>query len=210
MNTHPDVAPLTVPLGNTPAPGAPTGSEPAAVPALLGINGWNTVQGLVAHLDATNGTSEVETERRLLKLMEEAGEVAQARIGMVGQNPRKGVTHTAADVAAELCDVIVTAAVALHRFTDDPAAALADKLTTVADRAGLDTPAPEPIPARWDRTVIHPDTPSDDLDGHTIVCCLADDGTNRPIGLFLDEEHREALGLSLVDPYDKNDQPDED
>lgn len=55
-----------------------------------------------------------------------------------------------------------------------------------------------PIPARWDRTVILPEHPNGDSDGDTIVCCIADDG--RPIGLFLNDEHREALGLLLVDP----------
>jgi hypothetical protein len=31
---------------------------------------------------------------RMLKLQEEVGEVAQAVIGVTGQNPRKGTTHT--------------------------------------------------------------------------------------------------------------------
>jgi hypothetical protein len=37
-----------------------------------------------------------ETEKllRIMKLSEEAGEVTQAVIGAMGQNPRKGVTHT--------------------------------------------------------------------------------------------------------------------
>ena len=65
----------------------------------------------------------------------------------------------------------------------------------------------EVIPARWDRTVIHPDAPNGDIDGQTIVCCIADDGTNRPIGLFLDDEDREALGLQLVDPNGTGDLP---
>lgn len=86
---------------------------------------WARVRAIVNRLDATNGTSPHETAMRLLKLVEEAGEVAQAYIGMTGQNPRKGVTHSAGDVAAELCDVILTAMVALHGFTDRPAALLA-------------------------------------------------------------------------------------
>jgi hypothetical protein len=60
--------------------------------------------------------------------------------------------------------------------------------------------AAEPIPARWDGTAILPEHPNGDINGQAIVCCLADDGTKRPIGLFLDDEHREALGLLLVDP----------
>jgi hypothetical protein len=53
----------------------------------------------------------------MMKLTEEAGEVTQAVIGTLGQNPRKGVTHTWEDVQAELCDVIVTAMVALTTLT---------------------------------------------------------------------------------------------
>ena len=48
-------------------------------------------------------------QRTSLKLTEEAGEVAGALIGMTGQNPRKGVTHSIDDVIKELLDVIVTA-----------------------------------------------------------------------------------------------------
>lgn len=51
-----------------------------------------------------------------------------------------------------------------------------------------------PIPLRWDRLVMHPAGE----DEHTIVACMTDDG--RPAALFLDDEHREALGLQLVDP----------
>lgn len=63
--------------------------------------------------------------------------------------------------------------------------------------APTSTPQPEatPLVIRWDRTVIHPEAdPTDD----TIVCCLTEDG--HPVALFLDDEHREALGLMLVDP----------
>lgn len=65
-----------------------------------------------------------------------------------------------------------------------------EKATAPAATATL-----EPLTVRWDRTVIHPEAdPTDD----TLVCCLTDDG--RPVALFLDDEHREALGLLLVDP----------
>jgi NTP pyrophosphatase (non-canonical NTP hydrolase) len=100
-------------------------------------NQWTVVRDLVGWLDASNGEGEHETAMRLLKLTEETGEVMRAYIGATGQNPRKGVTHTARDVAEELCDVIVAAMVALHRFAPDPAAALDVKLTVVADRVGI-------------------------------------------------------------------------
>lgn len=57
---------------------------------------------------------------RLIKLQEESGEVAQAVIGFTGANKRKGYTHTEDDVAKELADVVVTAMVALHDWTESP------------------------------------------------------------------------------------------
>ncbi|NEB05171.1 MazG-like family protein [Streptomyces sp. SID13726] len=56
---------------------------------------------------------------RMLKLSEEVGEVSEAVIGAVGQNPRKGVSHTWEDVQGELCDVVITALVALRTLTPD-------------------------------------------------------------------------------------------
>ncbi|MCZ9339643.1 MazG-like family protein, partial [Streptomyces sp. TRM76130] len=56
---------------------------------------------------------------RMLKLSEEVGEVAEAVIGATGQNPRKGTTHTWQDVEAELCDVAITALVALRTLTPE-------------------------------------------------------------------------------------------
>lgn len=50
---------------------------------------------------------------RILKVQEEAGEVASAVVGATGQNPRKGVTHSWHDVMEELTDVAVTAMVAM-------------------------------------------------------------------------------------------------
>ncbi|MFH8371113.1 MazG-like family protein [Streptomyces sp. NPDC018031] len=95
---------------------------------------WAAARRSAAWLDEANGNSDHETAMRLMKLAEEAGEVMQAYIGTVGQNPRKGVTHGPEDVAAELCDVILTAAVALHRFTDDPERFLARHASRVMGR----------------------------------------------------------------------------
>lgn len=57
---------------------------------------------------------------RLLKVQEEGGEVAEAVIGFVGANKRKGRTHEPEDVARELADVVVTAMVALHDWVAEP------------------------------------------------------------------------------------------
>lgn len=103
---------------------------------MLNPDHWQTIRGLVDWLDHTNGRDRQEITLRLFKLTEEAGEVAQAWIGVCGQNPRKGITHTPDDVAAELCDVIVTAAVALVSVIDgDAEAVFAAKLQRIADRA---------------------------------------------------------------------------
>ncbi|MGI5041504.1 MazG-like family protein [Streptomyces sp. JAC128] len=95
---------------------------------------WTTIRSLVTWLDQQNGRDQQEITLRLLKLTEESGEVAQAWIGTTGQNPRKGTTHSVEDVADELCDVIVTAAVALASLVDDPAGHLNTKLRRIAGR----------------------------------------------------------------------------
>ncbi|MGB2572588.1 MazG-like family protein [Micromonospora citrea] len=92
---------------------------------------WDTARTSRGWLDAANGTGQAELTCRILKLTEEAGEVAGAWIGLVGQNPRKGVTHTREDVAAELADVVLTALVAIESLGLDARAvvtACADKV----------------------------------------------------------------------------------
>ena len=72
---------------------------------------------------------------RILKLSEEVGEVAQAVIGATGQNPRKGVTHTWEDVQSELCDVAITALVALRTLTPEAREVFLRHLAGVARRS---------------------------------------------------------------------------
>ena len=97
---------------------------------------WDTVARLVDWLDRSS-TLAPETEKllRLMKLSEEVGEVAGAVIGATGQNPRKGFTHTWDDVNAELCDVILTAMVALTTITPDARQVFAERLRHVAARS---------------------------------------------------------------------------
>ena len=57
---------------------------------------------------------------RLLKVQEEAGEVAAGVIGFLGANKRKGHTHDEEAVAKELADVVITAMVALHDWVPSP------------------------------------------------------------------------------------------
>lgn len=77
-------------------------------------------------------------------------------------------------------------------------------MTTTADQPTCPADCPchnIPLIVHWDRTVIHPDDPTED----TVVCCLTEDG--QPVALMLDDELREALGLSLIDPRAEMDQP---
>ncbi|MEV8634249.1 MazG-like family protein [Streptosporangium sp. NPDC051023] len=82
-------------------------------------------------------TTPHDTAMKIGKVGEEFGEACQAYSGYVGQNPRKGVTHTREQVAAELFDVALTALVAAYDFSDAPAADFAAHLTAVARRAGV-------------------------------------------------------------------------
>jgi NTP pyrophosphatase (non-canonical NTP hydrolase) len=97
---------------------------------------WAGVTSAKAWLDDHNGTGQLELTCRILKVTEEAGEAAQAWIGSIGQNPRKGVTHTVRDVADELGDVAFTALVAAASLGFDPQAVLAGVAAKVNSRFG--------------------------------------------------------------------------
>ena len=87
---------------------------------------WGAVRASRGWLDAANGTGDTELTCRILKLTEEAGEAAGAWIGVLGQNPRKGVTHSREDVAAELADVVFTALVAIESLGFDARAVVSE------------------------------------------------------------------------------------
>ncbi|MER6469570.1 MazG-like family protein [Streptomyces collinus] len=96
---------------------------------------WPTIDELWSRLEATRTHGGPEgVLLRILKLSEEVGEVAEAVIGATGQNPRKGVTHTWDDVQSELCDVAITALVALRTLTPDAAEVFDSHLTGVRER----------------------------------------------------------------------------
>ncbi|MEU6986295.1 MazG-like family protein [Streptomyces sp. NPDC046324] len=97
---------------------------------------WNTVDRLASWISAHHALPpEQDVLLRVLKLSEEVGEVAQAVIGATGQNPRKGTSHTWQDVESELCDVIITAMVALRTLTPDAAEVFAGHVRRVAERS---------------------------------------------------------------------------
>ncbi|MBN0044876.1 MazG-like family protein [Streptomyces actuosus] len=114
---------------------APAANGPAAL--------WDTIDDLWAWLEAGQPHGGRDgLLLRILKLSEEVGEVAQAVIGATGQNPRKGTTHTWSDVESELCDVAVTALVALRTLTPDARAVFTRRPEAVARRS-LPPAAPE-------------------------------------------------------------------
>lgn len=97
---------------------------------------WPTIDRLVQWLDdETDTTPEVARLLRVLKISEEAGEVAEAIHGVTGANPRKGASHTWEDVQSELCDVILTSMVALRTITPDAEKVFAERLDHVAGRS---------------------------------------------------------------------------
>ncbi|MGW0368566.1 MazG-like family protein [Streptomyces coeruleorubidus] len=97
---------------------------------------WATIDTLSEWLDTHRPVEGREgVLLRILKLSEEVGEVAEAVIGATGQNPRKGMTHTWDDVQAELCDVVITALMALRSLTPEAREIFAGHLERVTRRS---------------------------------------------------------------------------
>ncbi|MFD8524258.1 MazG-like family protein [Streptomyces capillispiralis] len=97
---------------------------------------WESIDELCGWLDASRPVDGRDALLlRILKLSEEVGEVAEAVIGATGQNPRKGASHTWDDVQSELCDVAVTALVALRTLTPDAREVFTRHLAQVTRRS---------------------------------------------------------------------------
>ena len=62
--------------------------------------------------------------RRIAKVVEEAGEAFTAFTGTLGENPRKGVTHTIEDVKKELYDAAFSAIGAVEHLNGNKGGAL--------------------------------------------------------------------------------------
>lgn len=127
-------------------------AAPAGDPATVTL--WQHAATLTAWLDAHSPAASRDhlLALRVMKLAEETGEAAAAYIGMTGQNPRKGVCATRGDLSAELCDVIITALVALATVTGTPAGAQARLQRHLAARSRclLDRISASPGPGQWD------------------------------------------------------------
>jgi NTP pyrophosphatase (non-canonical NTP hydrolase) len=89
--------------------------------SILSPSYLNLLDRLEKHFTEQGG---VTLPLQLIKIQEELGEAAEAYVGMTGSNPRKGVTHTAADVAMELADVALTAMLAIRYAGHDVEAVL--------------------------------------------------------------------------------------
>lgn len=110
-----------------------TDQDTSVAPALRDF--WPTIDELWSRLEETRRHAGQEgVLLRILKLSEEVGEVAEAVIGATGQNPRKGVTHAWEDVESELCDVVITALVALRTLTPQAREVFEQHLKRVRDR----------------------------------------------------------------------------
>ncbi len=110
-----------------------TRPQPQADPAEVTL--WGHVAALVAWLDTASPRTPHEITLRMLKLAEETGEAVSAYIGMTGANARKGTYATSADVTRELCDVVVTAVVALASIAGDTGHAQASLQTHLLTRS---------------------------------------------------------------------------
>ncbi|RMI38801.1 MazG-like family protein [Streptomyces triticirhizae] len=105
---------------------------------------WEQVRRIRTWLDANTG-GQTETERellRVLKIGEEFGEVAEALHGAHNANPRKGASHTRADVSKELVDVAVTTLIALDTIDPEARKAFDARLQHLVDRVA--PPSGEP------------------------------------------------------------------
>ena len=92
---------------------------------------FGDIAAITRWLDTNNQTTPEDDAMRVMKVGEELaeayralavidvafGRAVEAYIGMKGQNPRKGITHTQADLYKELCDIAITALCALTHFT---------------------------------------------------------------------------------------------
>lgn len=102
---------------------------------LAGLSAW-----IDNHPDNAARDREAQLWGRVSKVGEEFGEAIAALIGVTGQNPRKGVTHSYKDLGDELLDIAVTALGAYEHIQGNTGIALAHlavKIHAVARRAGL-------------------------------------------------------------------------
>ena len=67
------------------------------------------VSRMISGTYAPDLDAEAHLWRRVMKVAEEVGEVTEALLGLLGENPRKGITHSGVDLRRELFDVALAA-----------------------------------------------------------------------------------------------------
>lgn len=88
----------------------------------------------IHHSSFGSGGVSRDAEGLLAQLAMDVGRVVQARIGMVGQNPRKGHSHSVDDVADALCTVIRHAEEGLGVFVAETYSYTAARFRAIAER----------------------------------------------------------------------------
>ncbi|MEU5385246.1 MazG-like family protein [Kitasatospora cineracea] len=102
---------------------------------------FDTINSLAQSLNSlSTAPPEQAVTLQALKVSEEAGELAEAVIGALAANPRKGASHSWEDVYGEACDVAVTALILLARRGEDPRQRMKAHLQHLVQRSL--TPAP--------------------------------------------------------------------
>lgn len=106
----------------------------------MGKNIWDDAQEIYDAISEYQGTEVTGIMARMLKLAEETGEASQVCINFLVLNKRKaGEYVTGQQVVDELCDVILTAMVALHDWSiKPPRVALEERVTAIADRVRIE------------------------------------------------------------------------
>jgi hypothetical protein len=179
---------LTGPAAERPVPFTLTPKALAALAARSDhprVTVWRHVATLVAWLDAANPRTDHEIACRVMKLAEETGEAVAAYLGMTGQNPRKGTCATRDDLAAELCDVIITAMVALATIT--------------GNAADAETVLQAHLSARFARLLARIDQAPGDGEWACSCCDLASFGTEPDNGLCPDCASGRCGGCASAD-----------
>src|SRR3954470_20273329 len=87
---------------------------------MAGTTAQENLVALSRWIDEGNSHRDPEAQLwgRVAKIAEEHGEAVAALIGLTGQNPRKGVTHSREQLIDELLDVAITALGAVEHLTD--------------------------------------------------------------------------------------------
>ncbi|GLW55443.1 hypothetical protein Kpho01_34540 [Kitasatospora phosalacinea] len=100
------------------------------------VDVFETIKSLADQLDSLSTVPpEQAVTLQALKVSEEAGELAEAVIGVLAANPRKGASHTWEDVYGEACDIAVTALILLARRSEDPRRRLEAHLQHLVQRS---------------------------------------------------------------------------